>query len=206
VLAWLKRRRDFRLRARKLYGSIVTQARQPALYAAYKVPDTLEGRFEMLALHLSLVLNRLAAEGAEGMPLARALSDHSIADLDDAMRQMTFADLAIPKQVRRAAAALYDRHAAYVGALSGRKRRAALREPVSDVQGEPRLDPRSDPMAAALGRELAYLAGGAGIETAALALYVRDCASVLAEHASSALLGGECAWPPSTSVRTPPEH
>ena len=70
MLAWLKTRRDRRQIARSLYGSIVTRAREPVFYARWGVPDTVQGRFEMIALHLVLVLRRLAAEGRPGRALS----------------------------------------------------------------------------------------------------------------------------------------
>ena len=70
MLAWLKERGNLRRTARSLYGSIVTQARSPGVYAPWGVPDTPEGRFEMIVLHLVLVLRRLASEGERG-PRAR---------------------------------------------------------------------------------------------------------------------------------------
>ncbi len=61
MLAWLMQRAHRRRTARSLYGSIVTQARSPGLYAGWGVPDTPEGRFEIIGLHLVLILRRLAA-------------------------------------------------------------------------------------------------------------------------------------------------
>ena len=75
MLAWLKQLRNRRQTARSLYGSIVTQARSAGFYARWGVPDTLEGRFEMIALHLVLVLRRLAEEGEPGHRLARELTE-----------------------------------------------------------------------------------------------------------------------------------
>jgi len=118
MLAWLKQRRDQRQKARSLYGSIVTQARARAFYARWGVPDTAEGRFEMIVVHLVLVLCRLADAGEAGRRLAQDLTEAFVADLDDALREMTVGDLAVPRNVKRAVAALHDRYAAYRGALA----------------------------------------------------------------------------------------
>ncbi|MEZ5844351.1 MAG: ubiquinol-cytochrome C chaperone family protein [Hyphomicrobiaceae bacterium] len=99
--------------ASKLYGLIVTASRQPSLYADGGVPDTQEGRFEALALHTVLVLERLLAEGAEGARVARGLVETLIADIDDQMREMGVGDLTVPKRVKKAAGAVYDRLGAY---------------------------------------------------------------------------------------------
>ena len=66
MLTWLRQRQDQRQKARSLYGSIVTQARSRGLYNGCGVPDTKEGRFEMIALHLVLALRRLADTGDPG--------------------------------------------------------------------------------------------------------------------------------------------
>ena len=74
--------------------------------------DSIQGRFEMVALHLVLALRRIAAEGPDAEPLGRALTEAFVVDLDDVMREMTFGDLAVPREVKRATAALFDRHSA----------------------------------------------------------------------------------------------
>jgi len=90
--------------AAKLYGSIVAQARLPVFYQDFAVPDTLEGRFLMLSLHLFAVLHRLKAEGPAALGLAQALTDRFSADMDTVLRETGIGDLAIPKKVRRLAA------------------------------------------------------------------------------------------------------
>ena len=98
MLAWLRQRRDRRRTARSLYGSIVTQARSSGLYATLGVPDTHEGRFEIIVLHLVLVLRRLAREGERAERSGRALTEAFVVDLDDTLREMTVGDLAVPRQ------------------------------------------------------------------------------------------------------------
>ena len=112
----------------------------------------------MIALHLVLVLRRLAAEGRAGERLARALTEAFMVDLDDAMREMTFGDLAVPREVKRAAAALFDRHRAYLAAL--------------DAPDDGALAQRSAP-------QLAYLDAGEALDADAIAAYVGRCASAL---------------------------
>ena len=57
-------------------------ARRPALYLAYGVPDTLQGRFEMVALALFPVLNRLMHEPGDDPDLARLVSESFVEDMD----------------------------------------------------------------------------------------------------------------------------
>jgi cytochrome b pre-mRNA-processing protein 3 len=100
-----------------LYGSIVAQARQPALYAGLGVPDTLDGRFDMLVLHLVLVLRRLRGAGERAGARAQALVDLFTADMDRSLREMGVGDLTVPKRVKTMAEAFYGRLEAYVAAL-----------------------------------------------------------------------------------------
>ena len=99
------------------------------------IPDTPQGRFEMVVLHVVLVVRRLTREGPAGARLARALNEAFIADMDDNMREMTFGDLRVPREIKQVTAALLDRHKAYSDALQdparpqaagGRRRAAAL--------------------------------------------------------------------------------
>ena len=62
MLEFLNARTDIRRKAGEIYGAIVTQARHPALYAGLGVPDTPSGRYEMVVLHLFLVMERLGAK------------------------------------------------------------------------------------------------------------------------------------------------
>jgi cytochrome b pre-mRNA-processing protein 3 len=183
VIAWLKNRRDRQRTARKLYGSIVTQARQPTFYAAWGIPDTAQGRFEMIALHLTLALQRLSQEGRGGRQLARSLTESFVVDMDDAMREMTFSDLAVPREIKRAAAALYDRHAAYLAACA------------------PTAGP--DALPAALLGALAYLGANERIDANTLAGYIRRALSTLQASPSTHILTGELRWPPSGAMQPP---
>ena len=100
-----------------LYGMIVTQARLPAFYADYGVPDTVEGRFDLIVLHLVLLLRRLARENGAARSLGQRLFDTFCRDLDSNLREMGIGDLAVPKHMRRFAEAFYGRQAAYVAAF-----------------------------------------------------------------------------------------
>src|SRR5207244_2902563 len=92
-LASLFHRNRHRDAAFRLYETIVEQARQPLFFSRYGVPDTLDGRFELLAPHGFLVLNRLKAEHSQTAELAQALFDVMFSDLDRALREMGVGDL-----------------------------------------------------------------------------------------------------------------
>jgi cytochrome b pre-mRNA-processing protein 3 len=118
MLDFLNARTDMRRKAGKIYGVIVTQARRPAFYADLGVPDTPSGRYEMVVVHLVLVLERLRSAPAAGAELPRLLVEAFIADMDDSLREMGTGDLTVPKKVRRAATGLYERSVAYQEALA----------------------------------------------------------------------------------------
>jgi cytochrome b pre-mRNA-processing protein 3 len=174
MLTWLKSSRDRRQVARSLYGSSVTAARAPAFFAQWGVPDTLQGRFEMIALHVALVLRRLGAEGGPGRRLGIALTEAFVVDLDDGMRELTFGDLAVPREIKRATAALFDRHTAYLAALAA----------ASDMS-----------LAEALEAQLAYLVPGGRLDGRQLSDYVKRCAGALDAQPAAQILVGRIAWP-----------
>jgi cytochrome b pre-mRNA-processing protein 3 len=101
-----------------LYAAIVAAARQEHFYAQWQVPDTLDGRFDMLSLHMFLVLDHLHKLGADAAPLAQALTDRFFADMDAALREVGVGDLTVGKKVRKMAEAFYGRATAYRAALS----------------------------------------------------------------------------------------
>ncbi len=99
-----------------IYGMIVTQAREPLFYRDLSVPDTVNGRFDLLLLHLWLVLRRVRTAG-DGPGLSQALFDRFCADMDANLREMGVGDLAVPKRMRAFGEAFYGRTAAYDQAL-----------------------------------------------------------------------------------------
>jgi cytochrome b pre-mRNA-processing protein 3 len=114
-----------------LYGAIVAQARLTTFYTRYGVSDSVDGRFELIVLHLVLVLRRLGGEQTaaprrgspkQGSPRAAArigqqLFDVFCRDLDDNLREMGVGDLAVPRKMRKFGEAFYGRQAAYGAAL-----------------------------------------------------------------------------------------
>ncbi len=183
MLRWRTKtaRRD--LVGRSLYDAIVAQAREPVLYREGKVPDTMEGRIEMIMLHTALVLERLKSEGNVGQRLGQIVMETFVAQVDDALRQVGIGDMGVPHRVKRAAAALGERCRDYQGALN-------------DAGGG--SEQEGDPLTAALLRHV-YGAGvtdGARIPVRPLAAYVRVTARALASCPSEALLDGRIEIPP----------
>lgn len=110
-----------------LYRAIVAQARQPVFYAALGVPDTEEGRFDMIVLHMILVIRALRARGEGGRRFAQVLFDTFFRDMDRSLREMGIGDLVVPKRIRRMGEAFYGRAGRYEPALEARDE-AALAE------------------------------------------------------------------------------
>jgi hypothetical protein len=102
----------------KLYGAIVAQARLPVFYRSFGVPDTLQGRFTLLALHLFAVLHRLKSGGPEGSALAQDLVDRFSQDMETVLRELGVSDMRVPQSMRRLAAASKDLFQDYEAALA----------------------------------------------------------------------------------------
>lgn len=102
----------------RLYGAIVAQARTPAFYVGYGVPDTVEGRLDMIMLHAVLLLQRVEREGDALRALGQAVFDRFCQDMDDNLREMGVGDLAVPRQMQQIAGAFYGRAKVYQAALS----------------------------------------------------------------------------------------
>ena len=90
----------------------------PAFYLALGVPDTAEGRFDLIVLHVHLLFRRLSGQGAEMQAIGQGVFDRFVTDMDDSLREMGTGDLAVPKRMRVMGEAFYGRAEAYDAALS----------------------------------------------------------------------------------------
>lgn len=113
ILAWFGFGDPHGSQASDLYGRVVTAAREPGLYRLCGVPDTPDGRYEMVIVHLVVLLERLKAGAPATDGLSRRLAETFVTDMDDCLREMGVGDLTVPKKVRRAAAGLYERARGY---------------------------------------------------------------------------------------------
>jgi cytochrome b pre-mRNA-processing protein 3 len=104
--------------AETLYGAIVAQARRPEFYTVLGVPDTPDGRFDLIVAHAVLVFRRLKSDEGGPEDVAQALFDHMFADMDENLREMGVGDLSVGKRVKAMAKGFYGRLAAYDAALS----------------------------------------------------------------------------------------
>ena len=161
-----------------LYGTIVAQARRPCFYQDFAVPDTINGRFDLLVLHLVLVIERLNAE--EGLrELAQGLFDRFCQDMDDNLREIGIADLKVPKEMRKMGEAFYGRAQAYQAALAAAGDDALVETLIRNIYGG------TAPSAAV---------------TARLAIYVRQVVRGLQGQGASVFEAGQVGLPdPSAS-------
>lgn len=111
--------------AATLYNAVVARARMPHWYLAGGVPDTLDGRFDMIAAVLSMAMLRLEGEGAGAAPAA-SLAECFVDDMDGQLRQIGFGDMVVGKHIGRMMAALGGRLGAYRDGLAGGVLEAAL--------------------------------------------------------------------------------
>ena len=117
LLASLFSRKDDRAPLRPLYAALIARARQPHWYEEGAVPDTIDGRFDMVAAMMSLALIRMEALGLQNE--GARLTEIFVEDMDGQVRQIGFGDLVVGKQIGRMMGALGGRIAAYRAALAG---------------------------------------------------------------------------------------
>lgn len=102
----------------RLYAAAVAAARDPLLYQSLGVADTLDGRFDMVCLHVFLLVRRLQREAEPGRTLAQAVFDAMFSDMDVSLREMGVGDLSVGRRVRAMWEAFHGRAHAYETALA----------------------------------------------------------------------------------------
>ena len=175
----LEGRKHRREAARRLYLAAVRQARDPVLYTEGGVADTLDGRFDLIVLHVVPLMRRLRQCDEAGRKLSQSLFDVMFDDMDQSLREMGVGDLRVGKRVKQMARAFYGRAAAYDQAFD--------RAPGADRQ-------RS--IAEALERNVFNNDPPPADRVQALAGYVESLLDALDGHSSAALLAGEVNLPP----------
>ena len=107
----------FQAQSHALYVRIVEEARTPQFYADYGVPDTVDGRFDMITLHMFLLSERLKKEGtSDALELLRATTEVFFADMDRSLREMGSTDTGVGKRIKKMSQAFYGRLLAYQAA------------------------------------------------------------------------------------------
>ena len=171
----------------KLYGAIVAQSRCVAFYTGYGVPDSVEGRFDLIVLHLVLLLAQLDRMAPSARHVGQSLFDRFCRDLDANLREMAVGDLAVPKRMRQFGEAFYGRQAAYLAALEGHDglelEKALARNIFQDVQGMQGLN------------------GANETGPRRLARYARALVGQFEGHDKAALLRGAVAFPDPEAIQ-----
>ncbi len=116
MTGFFNRRGKHERAAFQLYGAAVAAARSPFLYASLGVPDTLDGRFDVIGLHVYLVIRRLNQDAEPGPAMAQAVFDAMFLDMDINLREMGVGDMSVGKRNRAMWEAFHGRAAAYAGA------------------------------------------------------------------------------------------
>lgn len=117
LLTYLFGSNERRRQADRLLAAVTAQARRPVFYEALSVPDTLDGRFDLMTLYGSLVFRALDGKGREGKVLAQDTLDLMFAAFDDALRSLGVGDNGIPRRVKAMGKAYIGRAAAYDAAI-----------------------------------------------------------------------------------------
>lgn len=123
-----------------LHGLVNEASRRPALYTAFGVPDTVEGRFECLSLHVILVLRRLNRLPAPGPDIAQDLVNSVFLQLDASLRELGVGDMAVPKRMKKLGAAFYGRASGYDAALDAGDRAGLAQALARNVLGREGAD------------------------------------------------------------------
>lgn len=163
------------------YEILTEAARQPALYQAFHVPDTVMGRFEMLSAVLILYFRRTRSSARAGQEIAQEIIDAFFEDVDHSIRELGVGDVSVPKRMKKFAGMFYGRLESYAAALDGGDQ-AALAE--------------------ALRRNIYPKAGAAAPAMAALAAYLCEAERVLASRGEDAVEAGQLLLPPAAAMDT----
>lgn len=111
--------------AERLYGVTIARAREPAFYRRFMVPDTIDGRFDLVVLHAALVLEGLERAGLAnelGIPFVTAI----FAGFEEALRELGVSDFGLSRRIKAMADAFYGRAEAYGHALDDEDALAAV--------------------------------------------------------------------------------
>ena len=173
LLEYFTKPRERARLAAEHYAALVAQARRRVFYESFGVPDTLDGRFDLIVLHASMYLKRLRLAGPGGRTLAQAVFDQMFFNLDQSLRELGVGDISLPKKMRKMVSAFYGRAAAYDKALN---------------------EPNDEALAAALVRNIyaGVLPGAPAVKL--LCAYLRDTSNALAAAPNEAMLSNGFQW------------
>ena len=168
-----KRQRQLRQQADGVYVALVAQARTPAFYVELAVPDSFDGRFELVVLHVYALTRGLAGRAAPMQELSRHVMEAMVDDLDRTLREIGVGDMSVGRKVKQMAAAFYGRAAAYDAGLAAGEQelRAAIARNV--YAGSPPEDH----------------------VVSAIASYLRKAIETVARTGDDSIMSGDIAFP-----------
>lgn len=171
ILRWLRDTTPDTVYA--VYTALVDQARRPDFYTKTAVPDTIDGRFDMIVMHLVLFYRRMAVENPEARAFAQNVFDVFVKDMDRSLREMGVGDLSVPKKMKKIGESYFGRSEVYGTALD-----------------------EADPSALADAVNRNIFADDAN-EAAAdrLAAYMLRAEKALSDQSAQALMAGSIDWP-----------
>lgn len=181
MFRWFAGRAARKEAAEKIYDAIVAQSRYPAFYIRCGVPDTLSGRFDMLVIHMFVVLQILKLGGREGQLLAQEIVEAFIREMDTMVRDLGVSDRNVPKEVRKIAQLFYGQLLAYATALQRNDGKVLANEVWKSFQS-------------------AEGAGNAPIAADSISNYIRQSIKSIQEMPLNMLLQGNIRFPEITGA------
>lgn len=174
---------------RSLYGEIVAQARHTTFYEHFGVPDTLDGRFNMIVLHNFLVFRRLKDVDEGTRAVSQDVFDMFRLDMDRSLRELGVGDTTVPKRMKKMMQVFYGRTDAYEAALNGDNAKSDMADALSRnilSYNESLFSEEEAPTA---------LENSIDTKARALADYVLTTTSALEEQDESEILRGSLSFP-----------
>ncbi len=101
MMRWFQDRKSRKEAAARLYDTVVAQSRLPVFYDRFGIADTIDGRFDLIILHVFLMVNRMGQLGPGGRKLSQALFDRMFKTMEPSLREMGIGDLGIPKHMKK---------------------------------------------------------------------------------------------------------
>jgi cytochrome b pre-mRNA-processing protein 3 len=126
MFRWFRRKDPQEAYAKQLHDAIIERSRAPIFHTDFRVPDTIDGRFDLLTLHGFLVLEALREQGEAGEALGTRLATETFAGFEAALRDLGVSDMGLSRRIKAMANAFYGRVQAYSSALSEEAMAAAL--------------------------------------------------------------------------------
>lgn len=173
----LRRSAPDRVAVAAAYAAVVAQARRPDFYLYGEVPDTVDGRFDLIVLHLCLLYHRLHRDGSTSDQWLTRLLEHFITDMDRSLREMGVGDLSVGRHIKVMAHGLSGRVRVYDRALAALPDRSGLRVCLDNNLYGTVLAPRDWSLAA-------------------MTAYCAEAAAGLAAQPTERLRAGEVRFPP----------